>query len=167
MRTMPFNSRDTFYKSIFGSVEAHKSFKLSVLLPRDGYVKGVVAVFNKDNEKTLSFEMLDDRNNLEGNFYTRSVEVSLEEGLYFYHFLAYTVDGERKLVNVGRGYGDFEPKSGTDFQLTVYKKGFKTPLHTRGGIIYQIFPDRFYKADISLNYPKDRYIKSNWDETPE
>ena len=88
MRTMPYNSRDTFYKSIFGSVEAHKCFKLSVLLPRDGYVKGVVAHFNKDNEKTFSFEMTDDCNCLEGNFYTRSAEVSLEEGLYFYHFIA-------------------------------------------------------------------------------
>ena len=87
MRTMPYNSRDTFYKSIFGSVEAHTSFKLSVLLPRDGYVKGVVAVFNKDNEKSLSFELTDDCNNLEGGFYTRSCEVSLEEGLYFYHFM--------------------------------------------------------------------------------
>ncbi len=167
MRTMPYNSRDTFYKSIFGSVEAHKSFKLSVLLPRDGYVKGVVAVFNKDNEKELSFEMTDDRNNLEGNFYTRSTEVSLEEGLYFYHFIMYTVEGERKLHCIGDGFGDFEPKSGKDFQLTVYEKGFKTPTHTRGGIIYQIFPDRFARGKNNLPYPKDRFIRSDWGGTPE
>ncbi len=167
MRTMPYNSRDTFYKSIFGSVEAHQSFKLSVLLPRDGYVKGMVAVFNKDNEKSLSFEMLDDCNILEGDFYTRSTEVALEEGLYFYHFIAYTIEGERILHNVGGGFGDFAPKKGTDFQLTVYEKGFKTPTHTRGGIIYQIFPDRFAKGENNLPYPCDRYIKTNWNEPPE
>ena len=167
MRTMPYNSRDTFYKSIFGSVEAHKCFKLSVLLPRDGYVKGVVAHFNKDNEKTFYFEMTDDCNCLEGNFYTRSTEVSLEEGLYFYHFIAYTSDGEREILNIGGGFGDFEPKKGTDFQLTVYEKGFETPIHTRGGIIYQIFPDRFSKGENSLPYPDDRYIKTNWSEQPE
>lgn len=167
MRTMPYNSRDTFYKSIFGSVEAHKSFRLSVLLPRDGYVKGVVAVFNKDNEKTLSFEMTDDCNTLKGNFYTRSTEVSLEEGLYFYHFIMYTADGERILHNVGEGFGDFAPKKGTDFQLTVYEKGFETPIHTRGGIIYQIFPDRFAKGENKLPYPDDRYIKADWSEPPE
>ncbi len=167
MRTMPYNSRDTFYKSIFGSVEAHKGFKLRVLLPRDGYVKGVVAVFNKDNEKSLSFEMTDDCNCLEGNFYTRSAEISLEEGLYFYHFLMYTTDGERRLLNKGGGFGDFEPKNGTDFQLTVYEKGFETPTHTRGGIIYQIFPDRFARGENNLPYPKDRYIKSDWNEIPE
>ena len=167
MRTMPYNSRDTFDKSIFGSVEAHKSFRLSVLLPRDGYVKGVVAVFNKDNEKTLSFEMTDDCNTLKGNFYTRSTEVSLEEGLYFYHFIMYTADGERILHNVGEGFGDFAPKKGTDFQLTVYEKGFETPIHTRGGIIYQIFPDRFAKGENKLPYPDDRYIKADWSEPPE
>ena len=167
MRTMPYNSRDTFYKSIFGSVEAHKSFKLRVLLPRDGYVKGVVAVFNMDNEKSLSFEMTDDCNNLKGNFYTRSCDVSLEEGLYFYHFIMYTVEGERILHNIGGGFGDFEPKKGTDFQLTVYEKGFKTPTHTRGGIIYQIFPDRFARGENHLPYPSDRYIKTDWNETPE
>lgn len=167
MRTMPYNSRDTFYKSIFGSVEAHQSFRLSVLLPRDGYVKGVVAVFNKDNEKSLSFEMTDDCNNLEGDFYTRSTEVSLEEGLYFYHFIAYTVEGERILHHIGGGFGDFAPKKGSDFQLTVYEKGFETPTHTRGGIIYQIFPDRFAKGENHLCYPTDRYIKADWSEPPE
>ena len=167
MRTMPYNSRDAFYKSIFGSVEAHQGFRLSVLLPRDGYVKGVVAVFNKDNEKSLSFEMTDDCNNLEGNFYTRSTEVSLEEGLYFYHFIAYTVEGERILHHVGGGFGDFAPKKGSDFQLTVYEKGFETPTHTRGGIIYQIFPDRFARGENSLSYPTDRYIKADWSEPPE
>ena len=121
MRTMPYNSRDTFYKSVFGSVEAHKSFRLSVLLPCDGYVKGVVAVFNRDNEETLTFEMTDDGNKLEGDFYTRSVEISLDEGLYFYHFIMYTVEGERILHNVGGGWGDFQPKEGIDFQLTVYE----------------------------------------------
>lgn len=167
MRTMPYNSRDTFYKSVFGSVEAHKSFRLSVLLPCDGYVKGVVAVFNRDNEETLTFEMTDDGNKLEGNFYTRSVEISLDEGLYFYHFIMYTVEGERKLHNVGGGWGDFQPKEGIDFQLTVYEEGFETPTHTRGGIIYQIFPDRFFKGENNLPFPTDRYIREDWGGIPE
>lgn len=167
MRTMPYNSRDTFYKSIFGSVEAHQSFKLSVLLPRDGYVLGVVACFYSDNTPEIRFELTDDNNNLEGGFYTRSAEISLDEGLYFYHFIMYTTSGERKLLKVGNGYGDFEPKRGTDWQLTVYEKGFKTPTHTRGGIIYQIFPDRFYKGQNDLPYPDDRFIRHDWGGLPE
>lgn len=167
MRTMPYNSRDTFYKSLFGSIEAHQSFKLSVLLPRDGYVKGVVAVFCSDSGPEQRFELTDDNNTLEGNFYTRSTNLSLEEGLYFYYFIMYTQSGQRKLLNIGGGFGDFEPNEGTYWQLTVYEKGFETPKHTRGGIIYQIFPDRFYKGKNSLPYPSDRFIRDDWGGIPE
>ena len=167
MRTMPYNSRDTFYKSLFGSVEAQQSFRLSVLLPRDGYVKGVVAVFIDDDKNEIRFELTDDNNNLEGGFYTRSAKISLDAGLYFYYFIMYTQSGERKLINIGGGFGDFEPNNGTYWQLTVYEKGFKTPTHTRGGIIYQIFPDRFFKGQNNLPYPSDRFIRDDWGGSPE
>lgn len=166
MRTMPYNARDTFYKSIFGSIEAHQALRLSVLLPRDNYVKGVVAVFDKDGSGEMRFELLDDQNSLEGNFYTRSCEISLDEGLYFYHFIMYTIDGMRLLLKTSGGYGDFDPKGGEKWQLTVYEKGYETPKHTRGGIIYQIFPDRFFKGDNNLPYPSDRYIRDDWGGMP-
>lgn len=166
MRTMPYNSRDPFYKSIFGSVEAHKAFTLSVLLPRDGYVKGVVAVFNTDDGGERRFEMFDDGREFEGGFYTRSCEVTLEDGLYFYHFIMYTVEGERLLLNKGGGWGEFDPEEGKPWQLTVYEQDFVTPKHTRGGIIYQIFPDRFYKGKNDLPYPEDRFVRDDWGGRP-
>ncbi len=167
MRTMPYNARDTFYKSIFGSIEAHRAFRLRVLLPRDGYVNRVVAVFDKDGYGKQFFELTDDNNSLEGGFYTRSCEISLDEGLYFYLFVMHTVDGERLLLHQGGGYGDFDPKNGEPWQLTVYDEGFKTPDHTKGGIIYQIFPDRFYRGKNALPYPEDRFIREDWGGIPE
>ena len=158
MRTAPFHSRDVFYKSIFGSVEAHRAFRLSVLLPRDGYVLGVVAVFDRDGTGERRFELLDDGNGLEGGFYTRSCEISLGEGLSFYRFIMYTVEGERNLLNKGGGLGEFDPPGGLPWQLTVYEAGFETPKNTRGGIIYQIFPDRFFRGKI--NYPIPRIVCS-------
>lgn len=167
MRTMPYNARDTFYKSIFGSIRAHQAFRLSVLLPRDGYVKGVVAVFDKDGAGEQRFELFDDGNELEGGFYTRSCELSLDEGLYFYHFILYTSDGMRHLLKTTGGWGDFDPQNGQNWQLTVYEENFETPKHTRGGIIYQIFPDRFCKGKNNLPFPDDRYIRNDWGGLPE
>lgn len=166
MRTAPFHSRDVFYKSIFGSVEAHRAFRLSVLLPRDGYVLGVVAVFDRDGTGEHRFELLDDGNSLEGGFYTRSCEISLDEGLYFYRFIMYTVEGERSLLNKGGGLGEFDPPGGLPWQLTVYEAGFETPKHTRGGIIYQIFPDRFFRGQNKLPYPEDRLLRDDWGGQP-
>lgn len=167
MRTIPYNARDTFYKSIFGSIKAHRAFRLRVLLPRDGYVNRVVAVFDKDGYGKQFFELTDDDNNLEGGFYTRSCEISLDEGLYFYFFVMHTADGERLLLHQGGGYGDFDPKNGEPWQLTVYEENFETPEYTKGGIIYQIFPDRFCRAKNSLAYPEDRFVREDWGGTPE
>lgn len=58
------------------------------------------------------------------------------------------------------------------YQITVYKPDFKLPRWYREGVLYQIFPDRFYRGQTHL--PED-YIKrkepsiiihENWDETP-
>lgn len=166
MRTAPYSSRDTFYKSVFGSVESGKDFTLRVLLPRDGYVQGVVAVFDKDGNGEQRFEMFDDKNSFEGGFYTRSCNISLDEGLYFYYFVMYTVQGERLLLDMGGGVGEFDPLEGKYWQLTVYEKGFSTPEHIKGGIIYQIFPDRFAKGENNLSYPNDRLIREDWGGEP-
>lgn len=166
MRTAPFLSRDPFYKSIFGSVEEGAVLRLRVLLPSDGYVTGIVAVFNKDGAEEKKIELLEEGVTYDGGFHARVCEVSLSKGLYFYHFIMYTVEGERLLLNMGGGRGDFDPNGGMPWQLTVYKKGFETPDHIKGGIIYQIFPDRFYKAENHLPYPKDRYIREDWGAQP-
>ncbi len=166
MRTMPFNSRDTFYKSIFGSIEAYKSFKIRLLFPIDKYVEKVFAIFQKDEGYIKKFELNPDFNVLQEGFHTFSAEISLEEGLYFYSFIANTKNGERKILKVHGGFGDFAPKGTTPFQLTVYKKSFKTPDHIKGGIIYQIFPDRFFKGKNILEFPTDRYIREDWGGIP-
>lgn len=167
MRTMPYNARDTFYKSVFGSIQAHRAFRLSVLLPRDGYVNRVVAVFDKDGYGKQFFELTDDGREFEGGFYTRSCEISLEEGLYFYLFVMHTTDGERLLLHQGGGYGDFDPKNGERWQLTVYETDFATPSHTKGGIIYQIFPDRFCRGKNNQPFPSDRFVREDWGGLPE
>ena len=46
------------------------------------------------------------------------------------------------------GIGDFSGNhlARKDWQLTVTEKDFTTPDWLKGGIIYQIFPDRFYNS---------------------
>lgn len=167
LRCMPFVEGDLFYKSLPGSVRAGQPLVLKLLLPPDGYVKGAVAVFNRDGAGEQRFELLPDGYIAENGFYTRSCTVTLPEGLYFYHFIMYTVEGERLLLNRGGGVGEFDPPNGTPFQLTVFEKDFETPDWVKGGIIYQIFPDRFYKAEIKAEIPPDRYLQTRWGAQPE
>ena len=66
----------------------------------------------------------------------------LKRGLYFYRFFA---DG-RKIGKDNSGFGA-EGEHTDDFQLLVYKSGAKAPRGCHGGVMYQIFPDRFARAE--------------------
>ena len=93
-------------------------------------------------------------------------ELSLESGLYWYNFGYSTNEGN---FTVGKGEHNTGAVGSTDaFQLTVYEKDFSTPDWLKGGIIYQIFPDRFYRSDKAhiKNIHADRYIQKDWSALP-
>src|SRR5699024_1019556 len=54
------------------------------------------------------------------------------------------------------------------WQLTVYDKNFQTPDWLEGGVMYQIFPDRFYNSgQPKTAVPSDRRLHSQWMEQPD
>ena len=55
-------------------------------------------------------------------------ELCSENGLFFCKLIYFLKDKEIKEA----------------FQLIIYEKGFNTPNWIKGGVVYQIFPDRFY-----------------------
>ncbi len=87
------------------------------------------------------------------------------QGLYFYHFELNTPWGKTFVKNIGNGIGDFTA-NGSDFQLTVYDEDFKTPDFIKGGIIYQIFPDRFYNSKKEKKNVPDVRVMRKWGDEP-
>lgn len=81
-------------------------------------------------------------------------------GLYWYLF---SVDG-RLFGSDGKLYGSFSDPG--EYLLLVYCRGFVTPDWIKGGIIYQIFPDRFYKVG---NFPIEsgKCLRSDWGGIPD
>ncbi len=75
-----------------------------------------------------------------------------EAQVIFYRFRADTPDGP---VYIGRGAGPFygelclEPEALPAFQLTVWNSDFTTPDWCSGGVMYQIFPDRFARGEAA------------------
>lgn len=91
-----------------------------------------------------------------------SLELSLKRGLYFYKIIAYyecgvTVYGaDEKLMST---------ENGECWQLTVFSADYSTPEWIKGGIIYQIFPDRFYRSgDFTVG--KNKVARYDWGGTP-
>lgn len=166
MQYYPFDSRNSLYKSIYGAIASETPLKLRVLLHKDALVHKAYLCIRNDNDtyfkeyELTAAEWLEDY-----RFY--DIEMPFEEGLYWYFFRYDSGHGGFKITKSDHSLG-IVSDSGSLWQLTVYHKDFKTPRWLSGGIIYQIFPDRFYNSGKEKSgVPSDRYIQNNWSETPE
>ncbi len=142
-----------------------ESLKLRLLLHCDAHVHEAFLCLRRDGENTVRLKM-EPAEWLDGyQFY--DIEHTFEEGLYFYSF-AYTSDnGEFYITAFDHNIGHVSSE-GKWWQLTCYQKDYKTPDWIKGGIIYQIFPDRFYSSGKNKeNVPTDRYLTANWSKQPE
>jgi cyclomaltodextrinase / maltogenic alpha-amylase / neopullulanase len=63
----------------------------------------------------------------------------------------YGDDGSGNETRKG-GTGRTTRSRGDSFQLTVYDRGFTTPLWLHGAVVYEIFADRFRNGDPSNDY---------------
>ena len=167
MEYYPFDSRNTLYRSKIGALAAGETLRLRVLLHFDAHVHNVYLMIKNDSDSDYTcIEMLP-RETLE-NYRFYDCEIKRDEGLYFYCF-KYTSDyGDFFITKDVASLGVFSRNKCIPWQLTVYEKEFNVPEWVKGGIIYQIFPDRFYSSGTSKsNIPNDRFINSDWFKEPE
>ena len=170
MGFIPYNSRDLFFKNKFGSVSAGEEIHLRLVLPRSFCCSGAVFMLRRDDGAYEELSMLwagmcgDDAE-------IWDIHTTIKtEGLYWYHFDYFSSYGRSSVLQTQDGIGDFSGNSlaRKDWQLTVTEKDFTTPDWLKGGIIYQIFPDRFYNSGTKKeNVPTDRVIRKDWGNEPE
>ncbi len=54
-----------------------------------------------------------------------------------------------------------------EYQITVYDEGLSVPEWFLNAVIYQIFPDRFYRAeDDRVQYKENSFLYASWDDKP-
>lgn len=166
MQYYPFNSRNPLYKSHIGAIASGEALKLRLLLHNDAHCHNAYLRIKNDSDNIIEEIELSPKEYLEDyRFYDCSI--SREEGLYWYCF-RYTSDyGEFHVTKTESSLG-IVSSEGNWWQLTVYSNDFSTPTSFEGGIIYQIFPDRFYNSGkIKENIPSDRFLCSDWRRQPE
>ena len=145
-----FNSQDTFYKTPFGAVRAGETVAFTLTVPVEFGCTTPYLLFNRDGEQPSLFPLQKQyfRNGMD--VFSTTIQPQ-EPGLYFYYFDLYT--GYRKLYAGQLGEAYVTTGDGEAWQLTVYEKDFQTPSHLRGGVIYQIFPDRFFESSPHATMP--------------
>ena len=165
-----FNSREKEYRNPTGAIPFETQLHLKIVLPRDLHCTGAIAIVKDDKFGDSDVYGMywcgmvgDDHEQWE-------CDVNVDHtGLYWYHFGMDTCYGRRYIMKgfAGEGFiseSEHEPR----FQLLVYEKDFETPSWLPGGIMYQIFPDRFYNSGTPKTgiYP-DKKLHKKWNLIPD
>ena len=166
MDYIPFNSRNATFKSPFSAVREGETVTFQVILPRSLQCSGVRLVIHQDAQAETRLPMR--WYAMEGwNDEWWRLEFKAEgSGLFFYHFDYDTPFGQTSIRQNANGLGLLSGGK-HDWQLTVYDRAFQGVDWLRGGVIYQIFPDRFARSGKEKkNVPSDRILRSDWGGEP-
>lgn len=165
-----FNSRNRIYRNPTGAVKNGESIHFRITLPRDTHCTAAYLLIDQESGGSFCQDMFWCGMNGEAGEWWECHFIPKETGLYFYHFEFKTDHGRRRL---SRGYGGEAIPQGYDkWQLTVYSREYSVPKWLRGGIMYQIFPDRFHRSENApdLHALPEQYsyrkIHDNWDDLP-
>ncbi|MEG0769433.1 MAG: glycoside hydrolase family 13 protein [Ruthenibacterium sp.] len=168
--TSIYNSRSAACKTPFGALEHGQSVSFTLYVPQEFGCTTPYILWRRDGESPSLFPLTklsvgaNDADKVSaapmGVDLFRITMTPDAPGLYFYYFDLYT--GYRKLF-CGKGSEAFlTTDSGAEWQLTVYEKGFSTPDVLCGGVMYQIFPDRFCEGVPDKPMPfADRVARKN------
>ena len=162
-----YDSWDPNYKTPFGAIRRGQTCEFKIRLPKhmqlDFPPVPILVVFRTGHKETfLAMNLTAEEEDC--NVYSTSYTPH-HSGVHYYYF-SYKQNGTRNYIKKVSCHNS-EINHGDLFQLTVFNEDYKTPDFLKGGIMYQIFPDRFYKSGNKHdNVPTDRVMRENWEDTP-
>ena len=149
-----YNPLDKICKSITGGIKRNENLIFNVFGDGD---EPCLFVYFKDGGEARYLHMRKSE-----KCWTLQLSLS-EPGLYFYYFI---IGGSKAGLGKMRNL-EFSEQI-TYYQLLVYTEDYKTPDWFKGGIMYQIFPDRFFRSQQKKdNVPADRRMHETWEEIPQ
>lgn len=123
--------------------------------------KSAYFVLNKDGDDCVAYPM-------QNTAFGWQIRLKINErGLYYYRF---RIEGEGDVCENADCRAELNCANGKSFLLTVFDGSYKTPEWFKGGVMYQIFPDRFAKSsmqDISITPDIiGRILRDDWGGEP-
>ena len=161
-----YNPYDIKYKSTFRAIKDNEKITIRLCMPRVYRCEGARLIYHLDEcELKETVMRWDGMCGSDYEWWACEFEPK-QSGLFWYHF-EYDVPFSGGFITRGEnGLGALN-YTGEDFQITVYKSDFKTPEWLQGGLIYQIFPDRFAIGSSGVKNPyKDRVIRTDYENDP-
>ncbi len=163
-----FDSRDERYRSPFGAVTEGTEVFFRICLPREWGCRAAWLIRRQDGGLSEWDGMF--WAGMEGDAYEwwDCRYIPRTPDLYWYSFAIDTDRGRWYLSRREDGTAACTDTQGSAWQLTCYSQTLRTPDWLAGGVMYQIFPDRFARsAQAKENVPVDRVQHEAWGEQPE
>lgn len=168
-----FDSRNTAYRAPFGAVEEGTAVLLRICLPRTPHCSAARLCVEPDGKPIRSFGLFWAGMEGEDHEWWDCHYTPEKAGLYWYWFEMDTDEGPRRLTRRADSRGEWtmgpsdQSACRPAWQLTCYERGFTTPDWLAGGVMYQIFPDRFAASgEPKDNVPAGRVLRSDWGGQP-
>ncbi len=139
-----FDSRHEDFKKPFGALKAGQALSLTLRVPFGYCCISPILLLQKDGETPQQYPLANAGKGDGVNIFTIELELP-QVGLYFYWFDLW-VD-YKKLYMGESGKAVVQTNEGAKWPLTVYDSNFQTPETVHGGVMYQIFPDRFLEGN--------------------
>ena len=162
-----FDSRCLENKSPFGAVKNGEDINFSIYVEDGTYVSWIKIII-KNAQLDEGFEEYFHYIGFFSGYHRYDCRINIKTPqIYYYSFLFDTEEGKFQ-----SGSDNGKLKLGADlpkWQLTVYGSEYKTPEWVSGGIMYQIFPDRFSRSLDAEILPAKNYrkIREDWNGIPE
>lgn len=160
-----YDSWDPCYKSVFGALRRNQTCTFTIRLSAD--IKpdsNPMLILYRIGMKERFIPMHSVTQEDGVTAYTATCSAK-HAGVHYYYF-AYICGGRWYYIKQSDGHKGVLDH-GDLFQLTVYDDSFETPAFLKGGVMYQIFPDRFCKSGVQHeNVPGDRVLREDWGGTP-
>lgn len=168
------NSQETFYKKPFGAVSTKEKINIKIKVANTLSAKNVALHLKvaERQPKIINMNQIETLTDNNYSIYQCDIVSPSTPCLMWYYFNITTKDKDlfygNNFNNLG-GIGVISENHPPAYQITVYKKGFKTPEWLKEAVMYQIFVDRFFNGNDNnkINNPKkNSLLHSHWDNDP-
>lgn len=162
-----YDSRFSLFKEPFGAIPTGSPVRFTIHLPKTLSVQSAQLVLCHDGEADRSFPMQFEQCQMNFNCYTLTFTPT-QPMLYFYYFKVIDENGSTHIIHANDSMrAELDLHTDRYWQLTVYDHTMQRPACLGNGIMYQIFPDRFYASGTpKQNVPADRTLRTDWGNLP-
>ena len=158
-----YDSKKLKYKTPFGTLRTGEKCTMTIYVPSAVQATMISCIFNRaDGTHAMNADIPFKEKEGPYDIFQGTFSI-FEAGLYFYYFYISHSYGGFRLFKQG---DDTNMEAGDMWQLSCVPVSYATPDWAKGGIIYQVFPDRFNRAgNVDLTGKLEPYtVHKYWHE---